>query len=106
VGGHLYPVGKNIVQAGLMREVMPLGFALAGYKFSSAGNYIFPVKVTLFLCHCSVVLASCRVIDGGIKKYSALFMREAIMYGVAIIRAGSQFRNQRIGSVLWRSKLI
>jgi hypothetical protein len=63
------------------------------------GNYIFAVKVT-FLCHCSIVLARCRVTDGGIKKYNALFV-----CGIPIIRPTSQFRSQRIGSVLLRSKL-
>jgi hypothetical protein len=67
VDGHLYPLGKNIVLAGLMREVMPAGFALAGYKLSNVGNYIFAGKDT-FLCHCNIVLTRCRVTDGGIKK--------------------------------------
>jgi hypothetical protein len=57
-----------------MREVTPPVFALGGYKFSSVGYYIAPGKVTLFLCHCSVVLARCGGVDGGTKKYSALLV--------------------------------
>jgi hypothetical protein len=97
--GHLCPLGKNIVLAALMKEVTPVGFPLAGYKFSNVGNYIFAVKVT-FLCHCSIVLSRCRVTDGGIKKYNALFM-----CGIPIIRPTSQLRSERIGSVLLGSKL-
>jgi hypothetical protein len=61
-----------------MREVTPQGFVVEGYKFSSVGSYILSVKVTL-LCHCSGVLARCRVIDGGIKNYGG-FMCGAIMW--------------------------
>jgi hypothetical protein len=35
-----------------------------------------------------------------VKKYSVFLTREGIMCGMAIIRVTSQFRNQRIGSVL------
>jgi hypothetical protein len=100
VDGRFRPLGRNIVLAGVMREVTPAGFALAGYKLSNVGNYIFAGKVTLFLCDCSVVAARCGVTGGGVKKYNALFMREGIMCCIPIIRATSQFRNQRIGSVL------
>jgi hypothetical protein len=95
VDGRLRPSGKNIVQAGLMREVTPVGVASAGYKFSSVGKYMFAGKVTLFLCQQGVEL-----IDGGEKKCSAFFTRDGIMCGIAIIRVASQFRNQRTGFVL------